>query len=414
MEENQMAIRHESANTRVTRIVVEPPSIVFTGPVRFDAPDAARLLAHAAEQERHHELRRLLELGAQTAETIGTSTTLRLVEAQITAMATDLNTKLGGLLVKERAEALKSTKELLDDHRVRFTASVTRYLDPESQASLPVVMTKVFDAAAESLLKRVGKLLDQGDDSALGRLADRFTKELDQAVALLIEQMAARHALTTRSALAGRPYEDAVEERLLAFARPLGDKVTRSGDTLGLLRRRAGDMIVSLAPESVRGRTDVRIVVEAKRRGAEANAFSSQQIEASLATAQRNRAAAGGIYVVESANALPLGLGFQEVNSKSIAVAFDPAGDDIALAVAYRLVRLAVIRDSLGAGGEEIDRETYSRVVSDIRIAMGKLNVVRAQHQAALNCITKAASAVNDLDDAVLRGLRQVDDLMGV
>ncbi len=353
-------------------------------------------------------------MGAQTAETIRSSTTVRLVEAQIRTMTTQLNAQLGGLLVQERAEALKGMKELLDDHRAGYTASLTRYLDPESQASLPVVMAKVFDAAAESLLKGVGKLLDEGDNSALGRLADRFTKELDRAVALLIEQMAARHALTTRSALAGRPYEDSVEERLIAFARPLGDKVTRCSDTLGVLRRRAGDMIVGIAPEAVRGETNVRIVVEAKRRGEKADAFSSQHIEACLTTAQRNRAAAGAIFVVESATALPLGLGFQEVNSKSIAVAFDPVGDDIAMAVAYRLVRLGVIQDVLGAGGQEIDRDTYSRVVSDIRVAMGKLDIVRTQHQAALNCITKAASAVNDLDDTVLRGLRQLDDLMGV
>jgi sarcosine oxidase len=70
--------------------------------------------------------------------------------------------------------------------------------------------------------------------------------------------MAARHALTTRSALAGRPYEDALEERLIALARPLGAKVTRCSDTLGTARTRAGDMTISIAPAAVRDLTSTR------------------------------------------------------------------------------------------------------------------------------------------------------------
>ena len=44
---------------------------------------------------------------------------------------------------------------------------------------------------------------------------------------------------------------------------------------------------------------------------------------------------------------------------------------------------------------------------------MGKLEQIRGQQQAAINSITKAAAIVNDLDDAVLGGLRQLDQLMG-
>src|SRR5205807_5553763 len=112
------------------------------------------------------------------------------------------------------------------------------------------------------LVKQVQKLLEEGDDSALGRLAERFTKELDMAVALIIEQMAARHALVTKSSLAGRPYEDSVEVCLTGLARPLGDKVTRCGDTLGVARTKKGDMTITIAPAALRGQVDVRITVE--------------------------------------------------------------------------------------------------------------------------------------------------------
>lgn len=405
-----MAIQHRP---QTARILVEAPRILLTGPMAIDAPDTADMFEKIPEAERGPEFRRILELGTQTAETIRTSTTLRLVEAQVAGMTQDLNVKLGGLLVKDRGEALKQTKEILDDHRAKLTTMLARHLDPESQASLPAVMTKVFDTAAAGLVKRFEKLLEEGDDSALGRLAERFSKELDKAVALLIEQMAARHALLTKSSLAGRPYEDALEERVTALARPLGDKVTRCADTLGQARTKAGDMTITVAAEAVRGEPDARIVLEAKRRGEKAQAFSSRDIQDSLAGARRNRAAAGGIFVAESAAVLPLGLSFHEFGCGNIAVAFDPAGDDIGLAIAYRLVRIAILQDKLESKGEEVDRDAYRRIVSEIRITMGNLDVVRGQHQAAINSINKAATGVNDLADTVLRCLRQLDELMG-
>jgi hypothetical protein len=274
-------------------------------------------------------------------------------------------------------------------------------------------MGTVFEAAGAGFIKRMEALLAEGDDGALGRLAARFSKELAAAVALLIEQMAARHALLTKSSLAGRPYEDSVEERLIALARPLGDTVTRCADMLGQARSRAGDFTITMATEAVRGEADVRIVVEAKRRCEKAPAFSPRGIQDSLTGARRNRAAAGGIFVAEFAGALPLALGFHEFEGANVAVAFGPAGDDIGLAVAYRLVRLAIIQGMVDTSGEEIDRDAYRRIVSEVRAAMGKLEVVRGAHQSALNGINKAAAGVSDLGDTVLRCLRQLDELMG-
>jgi hypothetical protein len=43
---------------------------------------------------------------------------------------------------------------------------------------------------------------------------------------------------------------------------------------------------------------------------------------------------------------------------------------------------------------------------------MTKLDTVRTQHQAAINSISKASTAVTELNDSVLRGLRQLDELM--
>jgi hypothetical protein len=402
---------HEKT-TAITRIIAEAPLLTITGAVVFDVPDTAIFLETLPEAERHDQLRRIMELGTQVNGAITTSSTLRMVEAQISGMTQELTTKLAAALVKDRETSTKLVRELLDDHRGKVSTSLTHYLDPESQASLPVAMAKVFDKAGEALLKRVETLLNEGDDSALGRLAERFTKELDAATATIIEQMAARHALATRSALAGRPYEDVVEERLLALTRPLGDQVTRCGDTLGLVRRKNGDIIITISPEAVNGRTDVRIVAEAKHRSDSAQVFSANDIRDSLGQAQRNRGAAAGLFITEAAALLPLGIGFHEYGGSNIAVTYDPHGDDTALAVAYRLLRLTLLQDARGASSEQVDREAHKRIVADIRSALSKLETMRTQHQAAINSINRASTAASELNDSVLRGLRQLDELM--
>jgi len=398
--------------TSIARILAEAPLVTITGPVVFDVPDTATFLEGIVEGSRHDQLRRIMELGTSVSGVITTSTTLQMVEAQISGMTQELTTKLATAQVKDRETTMKIVRELLDDHRGKVSTSLTRYLDPDSQASIPVVMAKVFDKAADTLLKRVEIVLSEGDDSALGRLADRFTKELDAATATIIEKMAARHALTTRSALAGRPYEDLAEDRLTSLARALGDQVSRVGDTLGQLRKKNGDILITIAPDAINGRTDVRIIAEAKRRHEDAQSFSANQIQESLGLARRNRGADAGLFMTESASLLPLGIGFHEYGGSNIAVAYDPNGDDTALAVAYRLLRLALVQDARGAAGEQIDREVHKRIVADIRAALTKLETVRTQHQAAINSINKASTAATELNDSVLRGLRQLDELM--
>lgn len=398
--------------TSIARILAEAPLVTITGPVVFDVPDTATFLEGIVEGSRHDQLRRIMELGTSVSGVITTSTTLQMVEAQISGMTQELTTKLATAQVKDRETTMKIVRELLDDHHGKVSTSLTRYLDPDSQASIPVVMAKVFDKAADTLLKRVEILLSEGDDSALGRLADRFTKELDAATATIIEMMAARHALTTRSALAGRPYEDLAEERLTSLARPLGDQVTRVGDTLGQLRKKNGDILITIAPDAVNSRTDVRIIAEAKRRHEDAQGFSANRIQESLGLARRNRGADAGLFITESASLLPLGIGFHEYGGSNIAVSYDPNGDDTALAVAYRLLRLALMQDARGTAGEQIDREAHKRIVADIRAALTKLETVRTQHQAAINSINKASTVATELNDSVLRGLRQLDELM--
>jgi hypothetical protein len=172
-------------------------------------------------------------------------------------------------------------------------------------------------------------------------------------------------------------------------------------------------MLITIAPAAMRGRPDVRIVIEAKRRGASAQPFSPSDINKQLGDARRNRGACAGLFVTEAAALLPLGLGFHEYGSTGIAVAWDPSADDTAIAFAYRLLRCALVDDARESAGEEIDREAHRRIVADIRVGVTKIDKVFSQHQAAINCIGRATTAATDVNDSVLRGLRQLDELMG-
>lgn len=406
-----MAIKHTpNAGTPTISILTEPPLLTFTGGFSLEVPDTSEHFGAIPNEERFAEMRRILELGTQAAHTLSTSTTLRLVEAQVAGMTDELTVKLATLLVEDRGEAMKHLHGLLDEHQAKATISLARYLDPESAVSLPKVMDNAFKQTTEVFYKKVEVLLAEGDDSALGRLAERFAKDLDKAVATVIEQTAARHALATRSNLAGRPFEDVLEERLHHLARPLGATVTRCADTLGEIRRRSGDILITFDPQSMGGH-DLRIVVEAKKRGEDARPFGAAEMRQSLALAKKNRGAQAAMFAVDSAALLPLALGFQELSSSDLAVAFDPEiGDDLGLAVGLRLLHLDLMA-SVAAGSPQVDTEGIQRVVKDLRLAVAKLEGIRTQHTAAINSITKANGCVTDVADTVAALLRKLDDL---
>ena len=90
-----------------------------------------------------------------------------------------------------------------------------------------------------------------------------------------------------------------------------------------------------------------------------------------------------------------------------------PGGSTLGLAVAYRLARLTALADA-GGGGEEggIDVEAAQRAAADIRQEMIRLEEIRSQHASAIGAINRAGAGVQDLVDAVLSGLRRLDDIL--
>ena len=403
-----MATNHENGRiAHLVRVRAEPPLLTIPG-ITLDAPECAEYFAQIPEEDHYGELRSVLEMGAQARRAVRTNATFRELEARMLGMAGQLDGQLKERLADSRKLTRDELSELLAEHRLRLTETLTRYLDPESKASVPVAMAKAFEGVVESLYKRVDVLLADGDESALSRLGDRVVKEIQQAAISVIEQTAARHALTTRSSLSGRPYEDEVIEHLTRLARPLRDTVVRVTDTLGLLKRKHGDVVIEI-DVAITGGRQARLVLEIKRR-AEGKAFSAQMIRSTLDDSCRNRGANMAIFVTESASLLPTGIGYQELAPGRIAVAFEPGGDDTALAVAVGVLRSQLLVRLAQDG--QLNLGAVRHALAAVRQNIGALEQARSHHETARQSIDKASAVLDEIREQVLIRLGKLETLM--
>src|SRR5262249_6074829 len=149
-----------------------------------------------------------------------------------------------------------------------------RYVDPSSKDGLPAVMTERLDQIAKAALRQIDILLQDGDDSALGKLTSKLTKQIEEVERTICNQLAARNALITKSVHKGRPFEDATAAELAELVRPYGGQVERVGDALGVNRQRHGDHIVTFSGPLVGGHT-IRIAIEAKTAGSQSYSLAS-------------------------------------------------------------------------------------------------------------------------------------------
>jgi hypothetical protein len=404
-----MAINHEQGGlARLIRVDAQPPLLTLPN-ITIDAPECAEYFAEIPEEDRVGELQSVIEMGVQGRKAVRTNATVREIEARLLGVAGQLDGQLRERLADDRKVTREELAALLVDHRTRLSEGLVRYLDPESTASVPVAMAKALEDIVENLYKRVDGLLADGDESALGRLGDRVVKEIQQAAIAVVEQTSARHALVTRSALSGRPYEDDVLEHVIRLTRPTRDTVVRVTDTPGLTKRKTGDIVVELDEASTGGHP-ARIVLEVKRRSEGTDAFSAQAILTTLEASCRNRGADMAIFVTESATLLPAGIGYRELAPGRIAVAFEPGGDDTALAVAIGVLRSQLLV-SLARGGD-YDVDAVLAALAALRQWIGNLEQVRSHHEGARRSIDKATCGLDEIRQGVLTRLAKLEALV--
>jgi hypothetical protein len=389
-------------------IVVEPPMVRIHKPFSVDAPQAAARLAGVEADRRPAMFQTFLELGAQAYDSVQTSTTLKLMEQRLTEMDGKLAQTLTDILHKDRAGAKEELTQLLTDHSINVGRTMTRYLDPTSEESLPSVATQKLQKVSAETIKQVEALLADEEDGALGKAVAKVCKQLADATLQICEQVAAKQALVTRSARRGRKFEDGLTSALSFNARPLGGQVERCGDTFGLKRQRHGDHLVTLT--SPKGLT-LRIVTEAKSSEKAEKAFTLEAVRAACRAARANRDAQAAIFVADCPELLPDGLSFGVAGPGDYWVAFDSSGDDLGLAVALHLAVTAAM-STVGAAGDDLDLDALQGEVAAIRSQLEAFLTLETYHSKADKAVEGARATADSIKGTILGRLRRLDDLL--
>ena len=392
-------------------VQVEPPYISVTGPVHFFAPQAAHQLLTIADTEQPAMFERMLELGAEAYASIRTSTTLKLVETQIGGLDQQLNKTLSETLTTDRTVTAEALRGLLDKHGTKVNDVLRRYLDADSQDGVAVTVATKLAEIGDKVVERFGKMLADGDEGVLAKVREQIIKEIREQSAITVTHIAAKRALLKKSPLGGRPYEEAVAAKIAEIVRVLGDEVDRCGDKQVRGKGSAGDIVIKVNP-AVTGGEIVTMVVEAKERSADAPRFSANAVAKAIDKAIGTRTAVAGIFVADSSDVLPNGLGFGKVR-RGFYVAFDPdGGDDVGLAAAIYLARAEALMSLQHPAGSEIDRVAAQKQVAQVRELLDQLTKVDGHHQAAIKAIGKAGEGCDELKSKILGGLRRLDELL--
>ena len=114
-------------STGVTPITIAPPHIVINRPIELTAPGAAERLLNVTAASRPETVERLLELGSDAFAAIQSNATLSIVEAKLTALDEQLNTKLASTMAQDRLEASTYLSKILNDHDTRLRTDSSGY-----------------------------------------------------------------------------------------------------------------------------------------------------------------------------------------------------------------------------------------------------------------------------------------------
>jgi hypothetical protein len=322
---------------------------------------------------------------------------------------------------KRAAEALAATlRENFADGDGRLPRTLERFLGDDGQ--LRRITRDLFDEnQRESALGKLNEILGKyfdGDGSRLahlldptragsplhqfrGEVTDEF-RRLSERITALEEAKRARAEERARGTAKGADFEDALEERLGAMARGLGDLVELTGTGGGdAMTSKKGDLVITIDPTRTRGVT-LRIVVEAKDRPMPLGRMSAE-----LAEARANRSAAVALAVftphTAPASVTPLAMVGPDVYAT-----YDPEADEaVALEAAYRTARILALL-TLRDAPVQLDSEAVTRSLEDLTRQVDCVRSLKTK----LTHIGSTAREVSDALDLLRVGvLRSVKDL---
>ena len=397
------------------RIAVTRDTIDIDGLRLTDAALAA-FVSETPEADRPALAERALRIGLLTLANAGVSLSADVVKAEFERLTDRMEATQ-----KRAAEALATTlRENFADGDGRLPRTLERFLGDDGQ--LRRITRDLFDEnQRESALGKLNEILGKyfdGDGSRLahlldptrvgsplhqfrGEVTDEF-RRLSERITALEEAKRARAEERARGTAKGLDFEDALEERLGAMARGLGDLVELTGTGGGdAMRSKKGDLVITIDPTRTRGVT-LRIVVEAKDRPMPLGRMSAE-----LAEARANRSAAVALAVftphTAPASVTPLAMVGPDVYAT-----YDPEADEaVALEAAYRTARILALL-TLRDAPVQLDSEAVSRSLEDLTRQVDCVRSLKTK----LTHIGSTAREVSDALDLLRLGvLRSVKDL---
>jgi hypothetical protein len=402
-------------NEARTTVIVSGQAITVEGLTLHD-PALAAFVAEAAEPDRPALAERALRIGLLAICNANATVNVDVVRAEFGRLVTDL-----AATQTEAANALETTlRANFADGDGRLPRQLEAYLGDSGK--LNRLVGDLFDEGRrDSALGRLRELLGRyfdGDGSQLATLLDptrrgsplyQFRTEMSDEFRRLNERLEALEAGAkaraeerARGTAKGADFEAALEERLGALARGMGDLVERTGAEGGdAMTSKKGDLVITVDPTRTRG-TSLRIVVEAKDRSMPLGRMTKE-----LAEARVNRSAAIALAVFTPHTA-PAAVSPLAMVGSDVFATYDPDADDaVALEAAYRAARilaLVTLRDA----AVRLDAEAVARSLEDLS---RQVDVVRAL-KTKLTHIGSTAREVSDALDLLRAGvLRSVKEL---
>ncbi|HXN37020.1 MAG TPA: hypothetical protein VN892_03200 [Solirubrobacteraceae bacterium] len=376
----------------------------------YGAPvDAARECVDRGE-DLEVSVRRMLDVGAALVQHGGNQATLDSVRSEVDRLVDAVSVTVAENLPRSVKEQLAGFREVLGT-----------YMDPARAESVQRQLEKIMQAGARSQRQEVTKaLLDEHGPFAVlradldGRL--KAVGELLPHVVALREQLSAAERVDAeheRGTAKGVDYEHVVGETVAAALAPFRDTVEHVATELGSDRKRRGDYVVTLNPDTTGGEC-VRVVVECKARPRISVRGAMTELEAAMG----NREATAGLLVLDNADGTALGgLALRAYPGNRVVVHLDRAKPEpLALEVACQLVRelaLASARSrerSVDLSAMESDLASLTDAVERAKAIASGVRVARRGIQNIEDAYARLRSDATDALAQMARHLREVPD----
>ncbi len=403
------------------RITVSGENIDI-GELRLTDAALAAFVAETPEADRAALAERALRIGLLTLANAGVSLSADVVKAEFQHLYDRMEQTQA-----RASEALAATlRENFADGDGRLPRTLERFLGDDGK--LRQITRELFDEnQRESALGKLNEILGKyfdGDGSHLAQLLDptrqgsplhQFRGEvtdefrrLSERITALEEAKKARAEERARGTAKGADFEHALEERLGAMARGMGDLVELCGTEGGdAMLSKKGDLVITIDPTRTRGAT-LRIVVEAKDRSMPLNRMTNE-----LADARVNRSAAVALAVFTPHSA-PTSVAPFALFGQDVYATYDAETDDAtALEAAYRTARILALL-TLRDKAVQLDSEAVTRSLEDLTRQVDVVRGLKTKLTHIGSTANEVSSALDLLRAGVMRSVKELEAQLAV